>query len=144
MAGFTSCFLKICKHHHATSFCQWYLPFSIQSGQYVLPLFSTPFSFWSPTPSSRHFKIKRSSQNVTIIPSQNIPYHRNPLALACPFKVSIKLSKLISSWLLLFSINLTPHIALMIAFSDHLKIAVSFSRRHHVSLPCNIADRTQL
>ena len=31
-------------------------------------------------------------------------YHRTPLALACPFKISFKPSKLISSWLLLFSI----------------------------------------
>ena len=33
VAGFTSCFLKVGKHHHATSFCQWHLPFSVQSDQ---------------------------------------------------------------------------------------------------------------
>ena len=38
VAGFTSYFLKVCKHHRATSFCQWHLFFSAQSDYYDLPL----------------------------------------------------------------------------------------------------------
>ena len=42
VAGFIPCFLKVCKHHHTTSFCQWHLPFSVQSDWYVLSIvFST-------------------------------------------------------------------------------------------------------
>ena len=71
-------------------------------------------------------------------------YHRSPLALASPPKVSFKPSKLMSSWPLLFSMILTLHIALIVAFSILLKIAISFFHRHHVSLPCSITDLTQL
>ena len=31
VAGFTSCFSTVRKHHYATSLCQWHSPFSIQS-----------------------------------------------------------------------------------------------------------------
>ena len=42
VAEFNSCFLKVFEHHYATLFCQWYLPFSVQSDRYVLPfVFST-------------------------------------------------------------------------------------------------------
>ena len=46
----------------------------------------------------------------------------------------------VCSWLLLFSIVLTPHIALLALF----KIANSFSLRHHVSLPYSITIYTIL
>ena len=46
-----------------------------------------------------------------------------------------KTQKFISSWLLLFSINLTPHNALIIALSVLLTTAISFSIRHHILLP---------
>ena len=45
MAGFTSCFLKVRKHHYLTLFFQWHLSFSVQSNRYALPLvFSKSFS----------------------------------------------------------------------------------------------------
>ena len=44
VAGFSSYFLKVCKHHHAILFYQWHLPFSVQSDWYVLPLvFATSY-----------------------------------------------------------------------------------------------------
>ena len=77
----------------------------------------------SPTPSSfRHFKIQCSSQNINIISSQTCPYHGTSLVIASPSKVSVKPSTLISSWLLLFSIILTPHIALILLFQLFSKL----------------------
>ena len=149
---FTSCFSKVRTHHHDTLFVHTITTLCSVNGIFffesnLIGMF-LHLSFLrhirSPTPSSfRHFKIQRSSQNITIIPSQIIPYHRTPLALASSSKVSFKPSKLISTWLL-FSINLTPYIAFIVAFSVLLKIAISFSLRHHVSLPYNISYLTQL
>ena len=128
MAGFTSCYLKVCKHHHVTSFCQWH-PFSVQSDWFVLPrhIWSLRALF------SKHFKIQRSSQTITII--KTCSNHRTPLALAGPSNVSFK-PNTHTFLVTFFSINLTPHIA----FSGLLKIAISFSLRHHISLPYTIAD----
>ena len=66
MAGFPSCFLKVCRYHHAL---QWDLPFSVQSDRYALPLvFSTSYSvayalFFPPlqnqTPNQRKTPILR-------------------------------------------------------------------------------------
>ena len=87
---------------------------------------------------------KRSSQHIIVTSSQSMSFlSHTPLALVSLHKVSTKPSLFISSWLLLFSINVTPHIALFIAFSV-LKIAISFFFKHHVSLPYSIADLTQL
>ena len=53
------------------------------------------------------------------------------------FAVSFNPNISISSFVLFFSISFAPHIALTIALSVLLKIAISFSLTHHVSLPCN-------
>ena len=41
VAGFTSCFLIVCKHHYTTSLCQWHPLFSVQSDWYAPPLVSS-------------------------------------------------------------------------------------------------------
>ena len=71
-------------------------------------------------------------------------YHLTPFALAILSKVSFRPSIFISSSVFFLSISFTPHIDLTIALSVLLKISISFSLKHHVSLPCNIADLTQL
>ena len=62
LAGFISCFWKVCTGHHAPLCCQWHdLPFSTQSDRYVLLLvFSTSYLVTTPS-SSHHFKIQCSS-----------------------------------------------------------------------------------
>ena len=72
------------------------------------------------------------------------PYHLTPFALAILSKVSFRPSIFMSSSVFFPSTSFTPHIDLTIALSVLLKITVSFSLKHHVSLPCNIADLTQL
>ena len=71
------------------------------------------------------------------------PYHQTPLAFAIPTTVSCKFIIFISSSVFLLSIIFTPHIALTIALSVLLRIAISLSFKHQVSLPCKIADLTQ-
>ena len=118
---------------------------SIQSDCYAPPLVpSTSYSI-------AHALFVPPLQNLMLFPkhhhypfSKTCPHHRSPLTMASPSKVLFKLSKLVSFWLLLFSIILSPHIALIIAFSVLLKIAISFFLRHHVSLPYSIANLTQL
>ena len=144
VAGFTSCFLEVCKYHHALRFVDGIFLFQFNLIDMFFYL-SFPSHIWSPAPSfSRHFKIRRLFQNITIIPSQNT----HTIVLRPPWlvhpKYPINPENSISSWLLLFSINLTLHIALIVAFSVLLKIAISFSLWHHVSLTYSIADLTQL
>ena len=103
---------------------------------------SLPRHVWSPTSSSCQFKIQSSLKHHYFF-LKTCPYHRAPLIMASPFKVSFKPSNLASSWVL-FSIISTPHIALIIAFSFFLKIAISFPLRHYVSLSYSIADLKQL
>ena len=69
------------------------------------------------------------------------PYHRTLLALVILSKDSFMP---INFLLFLRSNSFTPHIPRIIALSVLLKIAISFSLKHHASLPCDIADRTQL
>ena len=98
VARFTSCFLIVRTHHQATLLCQWHLPFSVQSDQHAPTLVSST-SYLESTPfSSSHFKIQCSSQNIIIIPSQNMPIPLYSTRLANPSKVSFKPSKIISSW----------------------------------------------
>ena len=134
MAGFTSCFSIVRTHHHVICSVNGILLF--QSNLIDMLLHSSlPRHIRSPTLStSSHFKIQCFSQNITIIPSQNMPIPSHSTRLASSTKVSFKPSKLISSWHLFFSINLTPHVALTIAFSV-FKIAISFSLKHHMSFP---------
>ena len=68
------------------------------------------------------------------------PCHLTPFALAILSKVSFRPSIFISSSVFFLSTSFTPHIDLTIALSVLLKITISFSLKHHVSLPCNIAD----
>ena len=56
----------------------------------------------------------RNTSSLSLL--KTYQFHRTPRALASPSKVSSKPSKLISSWLLLFSINLFP----LIHFTNHL------------------------
>ena len=72
------------------------------------------------------------------------PYHRILLALAILSKDSFMPNMSINSLLFLRSNSFTPHIARIIALSVLLKTAISFSLKHHASLPYNIADLTQL
>jgi len=71
-------------------------------------------------------------------------YHRILLAFAILSKDSSRPSIDINSSEFLLSTSFMPHIPLIIALSILLKIAVSFSCKHHVSLPYSIADLTQL
>ena len=71
-------------------------------------------------------------------------YHRILLALAILSKDSFMPNMSINSSLFLRSNSFTPHIARIIALFFLLKTAISFSLKHHASLPCNIADLTQL
>ena len=66
------------------------------------------------------------------------------LALASLFKDSFMPNMSLSSSLFLRSNSFTSHIARIIALPVLLKIAISFSLKHHASLPYNIADLTQL
>ena len=72
------------------------------------------------------------------------PYHRILLALAILSIDSFVPNMSINSSLFLRSNSFTPHITRIIALSVLLKIAMSFSFRHHASLPYNITDLTQL
>ena len=65
------------------------------------------------------------------------PYHRILLAVAILSKDSFMPNMSINSSLFLRSNSFTPHIARIIALSVLLKIAISFSLKHHASLPYN-------
>ena len=71
-------------------------------------------------------------------------YHLTPFAFAIWTTVSFNHNISIRSSVFFFSISFVPHIAHTIALSVLLKIAISFSFKHHVSLPFNISDPTQL
>ena len=71
-------------------------------------------------------------------------YHLTPFACAILSKVSFKPSIFIKSSVFFLSTSFTPHIDFTMALSVLLKIVISFSRKHHVSLPYDIADLTQL
>ena len=103
-----------------------------------------PCLLWSCwLPLAPHLKLQCFSQNVSIIPPQYMPRtisHHSPLH-------SERLSPSIltsPSSVLFFAISFEPHIALTIPLSVLLKIDISFSPKHHVSLPYNIANLTQL
>ena len=73
VAGFTSCFSTVRKRITPLHSVNSILPFQYNLIDMLLHL-SLPHHIRPPTPSSsRHFKIQRSSQNITIIPSQNTP-----------------------------------------------------------------------
>ena len=72
------------------------------------------------------------------------PYHLTSFAFAILSNVFFKPYISISSSVLFLSTNFTPHIDLTMALSVLLKIAISLSLKHLVSLPYNIADLTQL
>ena len=97
-----------------------------------------PCLLWSSSlPLALHFKLQRFSQNVPIIRSpQHMPvHHLTPFAFAIWTTVSFNNPNIsIRSSLLIFSISFASHIALsIIALLVLLKIAISFSRKHHVS-----------
>ena len=107
VAGFTSCFSIVHTHHHATLLCQWHPLFSVQSDWYLPPLVSS--TSYSVAHLPRILFSATSKSNALL---KTCPYHCTLLAQASPSKVSFKLSKLVSSWLLLFSMILTPHMLL--------------------------------
>ena len=72
------------------------------------------------------------------------PHYLTPFAFAIWTTVSFNPNISIRSSVLFFSISFAPHITLTITLSVLLKIAISFSLRHRVSLPYNIATLTQL
>ena len=71
-------------------------------------------------------------------------YHRILVALAIQSKDPFMFNMSINSSLLLRSNSFTPHIALIIALSVLLRIAIFFSLKHHALDLYNIADFTQL
>ena len=75
---------------------------------------------------------------------KTLPYHRILLALAIPARDAFMPKMSINFSLFLRSNSFTPHIARIIALSVLLKIAISFSLKHHASLPYNITDLAQL
>ena len=116
MARFTSCFSAVHKHHYATSRCQWHLPFQSNFIDMLLNvIFGCPHPLLLAT--SKFIDLLKTSLLSLL---KTCPYHRTPLTLASPSKVSFKPYKLISSWLLLS--QWSPHLALIITFSVLLKI----------------------
>ena len=73
-------------------------------------------------------------QNALIIPSFTCSYHLTPFAFAVLSNVSFKLIGFINFILFFLSTNFTPHVDLTIALSVLLKITISFSLKHCVSL----------
>ena len=108
---------------------QGILPLQTNTLAFPLHLHLPHLSWSSSPPLALPFKLQCFSQNMPIIPSQHmlVPSH------------SIRLCHLNHH---LFQSQ--PHIAFTIALSVFLKIAISFSLKHHVSLPYNITDLTQL
>ena len=71
-------------------------------------------------------------------------YHLTPFTVVIWTTVSFNPNISIKSSVLLLSFSFAPHIAFTIALSVLLKINISFSLKHHVSLPYNITDLAQL
>ena len=73
--------------------------------------------------------------------NSNIFFKTYPSSLlnTCPYHLTPFLHSV-----LFFSISFAPHIVLTIALLVLLKNAILFSLKHHVSLPYNITDLTQL
>ena len=115
-ARFISWFWKVYAHYYATLFCQWHLSFLVQSVQYVVLLaFSLSFLvahiLFQPLKNQTLFSTHRyylSSKHVRTV-ALHLAWPVHPLCFLP--------SKFISFWLLLLSINLTPHIALITNFS---------------------------
>ena len=112
VAAFTSCFLIVRTLHSANGVL--FLQSSLIGTLFHLSL---PRHIRSPSPflpATSKFNALLKTSPLSLL--KTCPYHRTPLALAIPPKVFFKPSKLICSQLLLFSIILTPHIALIMAF----------------------------
>ena len=109
-------FLESSYTHCAILIYQWHLPFLVHSVQCVFPIL--------------HILFIKTLQNPTLFDASSLFHlktcsdYRTPLAMANLSNVSSKSSKSISSWQLLFSVNLTPHNALFIAHSVSLKITI--------------------
>ena len=101
--------------------------------------FGLPLPLLPLTSNFKAFTITFSSSFL-----KTCPYHRILLALAILFKASFMSNMSINSSLFLRSNSFIPHIARIIAISVLLKIAISFSLKHHALLPYNTADLTQL
>ena len=87
-----------------------------------------------------HFIYHYLRQNFFLWSFQNMtipPHTIRPCQLICCILQCQHVHQLLCIPL---STNFIPHIALTIDLSALLKIATSFSLKHHVSLPCNIAD----
>ena len=130
VAGFTLCFSTVRKHLMPLYSVNGILPCQTNLIDMLFHvIFGRPCPFL-PATSKSNALLKISPLSLL----KTCPYYRTPLALASPFKVFFKPSKLISSWLLLFSMILTPQVALIMDFSVLLKTSISFFLRHHVSL----------
>ena len=90
-------------------------------------------SLHAPLPSSKHLLWVLSKHDHN--PSHHLPLPAYPLL---PSIATFPLT------VFLMSTNFTLHITLTIDLSALLKIATSSSLKHHVSLPYNIADLTEL
>ena len=102
VAGFTSYFLKVCITCSANGILLFQsnlidMLLHLSLPRHIRSLTSTYSRLFYPTLFSKH--------PLSLL--ETCPYHRTPLALDSPSKVSFKPSQLISSWLLLFSMNLT-------------------------------------
>jgi len=117
---------------------------SDQVSNFLFYLRSPCFSWSSSSSSSVYFEVQRPFQNLIVIFLKTCPYHHTPIAHACLSTVSCKSNIPISSSVLIRSIRLTPHIALTILLSVLLKIAISFSLKHHISLPYNTLENVFL
>ena len=102
VAGFTSYFLKVCITCSVNGILLFQsnlidMLLHLSLPRHIRSLTSTYSRLFYPTLFSKH--------PLSLL--ETCPYHRTPLTLASPSKVSFKPSQLISSWLLLFSMNLT-------------------------------------
>ena len=134
VARLTTSFYKVHKKRCAISFCRWHLPFLVQC---IFPLTFCTLSLVL-TLSFNRFNIQGFSQHIIVIPQYIfIPSHSTYSGRSIQ---SLFQTRGIQK----FSVDLAPHIVRIIAFSILLKIVISSSLRHHVSLPCNIANLTLL
>ena len=88
------------------------------------------------------FSIHCFHQNIFLRSSQNMAIPHHTFALFSLSAASFNCNMSISPTVFLLSTNFTVHISLNIDFLGLLKIATLFSLKHHISLPCNIADLT--
>ena len=98
----------------------------------------------SSSSTTTHFKFQSLHYHIFIFFPQNMTVPPYTACLAILSKDSFMPNMSINSSLFLRSNSFTPRIARIIALSVLLKIAISFSLKHHASLPYNIADLTQL